>query len=193
MTRLPWYKKILLRLEYPAFNDNPFDRKLAEFCRYCRHFVGSHKGNIKDYFELLQEYQTLDESDKELMTKLLSRRSICPVCFRPFGSNDKYYRWQVILEVLSFYVFMCFIWIPLIILLFFPALFDRFWSNIETLQKPESKTTDTLINADIDLEYIDFEYKATVRGVMMKNNDTSTDLSVAIDDAVLEDEMESED
>ncbi|ETO24934.1 hypothetical protein RFI_12214 [Reticulomyxa filosa] len=152
MTRLKWYENILLQIEEPAYIDSPFDQRFAEFCRHCRHFVGSHKGNIRDYFELFREYQMLDESDKELTTKLLYRRIICPVCFRPLGPRSKYFRWQVILE-----------------------------------------TTDALINADIDLEYIDFEYKASVREVLMKNNDASTDSSLAIEEAVLEDEMEPED
>ncbi|ETO30790.1 hypothetical protein RFI_06328, partial [Reticulomyxa filosa] len=151
----------LMTLDRRKFIENPFDR--PDHCRHCRHYIGDKQGGIHDYFELFQEFQIIDDADKELMKKLLYRRSVCPVCFRPVTDGSKYHRWQVMLEVLSFYVFLLFVWIPLIILLFIPALLDRFWSNIKTLQKPQSETTDALINADIDLEHIDFEYKEVVR------------------------------
>ncbi|ETO31843.1 transient receptor potential-gamma protein [Reticulomyxa filosa] len=141
--------------------ENPFEK--PDHCRYCRHYIGDKKGNINDYFELFQEYQIVDDADKDLMKKLLYRRTICPICFRPFTEGSKYHRWQVMLEVLSFYVFLLFIWIPLIIFLFIPALLDRFWAHVKVLQKPQSETTNALINADIDLEQIDFEYKEIVR------------------------------
>ena len=83
----------------------------------------SENGDIQIYFDLFRHYRILDDDDKKLMKHLLKNRKLCPICFRPYsGNNDRYYQWQVILEIISYYIFIILIWLPLLILLSFPSL-----------------------------------------------------------------------
>ena len=55
------------------------------YCRYCRNDMGrfqSETGNISDYFDLFSYYNTLDETDKNLMRELTKDAHLCPFCYR---------------------------------------------------------------------------------------------------------------
>eukprot|EP01084_Bolivina_argentea_P111712 199268_1 len=107
----------------------------ARYCSFCRCYMRVN-GNISHYFELFINYR-LDEADVRFMESLMSTAGICPQCYRAYrkydGNNktNRLYRWQVILEILSFYVFLLCVYIPLIILIAIPAAYDACMSFIK--------------------------------------------------------------
>ncbi|ETO33416.1 hypothetical protein RFI_03691 [Reticulomyxa filosa] len=133
-------------------------------------------GNITDYFELFKNYQVLDEMDKDLMKKLLCGHTICSHCFRPYKYDeaekytDRLFRWQVLLEILSYYVFVVCIWVPLIFLLTVPAAGSKIWMWINLISKPQIKSTESLAGSKVEMEDVDLEYKTQVHYVIQKNN-----------------------
>ncbi|ETO14723.1 hypothetical protein RFI_22644 [Reticulomyxa filosa] len=128
------------------------------------------------YFELFKNFQVLDEVDKELMKTLLHGHSICPHCFRPFkhneaqNSTDRMFRWQVLLEILSYYTFIGFIWVPMILLLWIPALLSRLWAWIDIISKPQVKSTEMLASATVQMADVDPTYKTQVHDVIQNCN-----------------------
>ncbi|ETO07133.1 hypothetical protein RFI_30259, partial [Reticulomyxa filosa] len=198
----PWYRQIFFKLEGTTYLETPFDKKFAVYCSHCRHYIGEgQKGNINDYFALFGEYQIIDEEDKMLMTKLLHRQSICPNCYRPFSEETKYFRWQVLLEILSFYVFMVFLWIPLVISLLIPALLDRIWTSCKSLRISQSQGSNVLQNTEIEMNHIDFDYQEKVKQIVNKNISRESNIvdtsgedgnnSPNVDDVFTTDELET--
>ncbi|ETO22318.1 Radial spoke protein 3 containing protein [Reticulomyxa filosa] len=159
-------RSLFVPLQQTTIMDSPFDQKFAVYCQYCRHDTDSATGDINDYFELFRQYQMIDEADKALMKKLLYRQTICPNCFRPYTTESRFFRWQVIMEILSFYVFMIFIWFPLIIFLLIPALLDRIWISVKSLRISQGQGNELLTRPDIDMDHTDLEYKDTVREII---------------------------
>ena len=97
------------------------------------------KSDISHYFKLFVNYR-LDQSDVNFMTSLSRSAGVCPQCYRPYRiyeatetgmKTNRLYRWQVILEIVSFYVFMAMIWFPLIVLISLPALFNALFSLVD--------------------------------------------------------------
>ena len=88
-------------------------KRREQYCRYCRRTL--EKGKIDTYFDLFKHWQLLDEDDKKLLRLRLKKSSICQHCFRSYKSNTRgsrlgLNRFQVELEVLSYYVFVLLIW-----------------------------------------------------------------------------------
>merc|ERR1719242_2441814 len=78
------------------------------------------------------------------MKSLMQNAGICPQCYRTYRiyevtstgmSTNRLYRWQVILELLSFYVFMLVIYAPLIILIALPGILDALLNAIDEGRK----------------------------------------------------------
>ena len=93
-------------------NQTIFKRR-EQYCRHCRHSL--KRGDIDKYFELFKHWQLLDEDDKKLLRLRLNKSNICRHCFRSYksitkGSRMGLNRFQVELEVLSYYVFRLTIW-----------------------------------------------------------------------------------
>eukprot|EP01083_Nonionella_stella_P162243 532414_1 len=110
--------------------------KRRTFCRYCRQDMQHEIGSIQTYFDLFRHYRILDEDDKRLMKHLLKHKLLCPICFRPYsGDDDRYYKWQVMLEIISYYIFCVALWFPLLIVLSVPSLFS--WCNKKVLNEGE--------------------------------------------------------
>ena len=124
-----------------------------------------YEGNIDDYFTLFNYYQLLDEADKKLIRNMLINRKLCPHCYRPYiyynGKSNRLSRWQVLLELISYFVFRVFIWIPLCFILFLPALFSWIIHWFKQLGKSD------YYGADLDMENniydIDPEYVHSIR------------------------------
>lgn len=97
------------------------------YCRFCRNRVNIN-GDITVYFALCQHYRALDESDKRLLLNMLQNKIICPFCFRPITfyedtrDSTRLWRWQVLMEIFSFYIFMVVAYIPLTIILAIPSI-----------------------------------------------------------------------
>ena len=96
------------------------------YCRFCRNRMITN-GDIKIYFYLFRHYnKSLDEADKTLLFKLSRNKMLCPSCFRPvkFYESDsaRLWRWQVAMEIISFYVFMIVGYLPILLFLLIPAL-----------------------------------------------------------------------
>eukprot|EP01083_Nonionella_stella_P042856 115652_1 len=113
------------------------------YCRHCRHSLRT-KGDIDRYFELFKHYQLLDEDDKDLLRIRLSGRNICRHCFRSYklkrhGLN----RCQVLLELLSYYVFKCAIWWWLLPILAVPALIRKIYIRLHYNYSQDLHSNDT--------------------------------------------------
>eukprot|EP01084_Bolivina_argentea_P244248 409225_1 len=113
----------------------------ARYCQYCRCYM-SVNGNISHYFKLFVNYR-LDEADVKFMKSLMQNAGICPQCYRPYRiyevtqtgiKSNRLYRWQVVLELLSFYVFMLVIYVPLTILIALPALFGALVNRFDDIK-----------------------------------------------------------
>ena len=113
----------------------------ARYCQFCRCYMRIN-GNISHYFKLFINYR-LDEADVKFMKSLMQNAGICPQCYRPFRvyentstgmKTNRLYRWQVILELLSFYVFMLVIWFPLIFLITIPALIGALIDKVDDVK-----------------------------------------------------------
>eukprot|EP01084_Bolivina_argentea_P307706 531894_1 len=107
-----------------------------KYCQFCRCEI-IENGNIDNYFALFDGYR-LDKDDVKMIKNNMMDRGLCPKCFRPFklysdGSSNRLAKWQVIIEIVSFYVFILFLYCPLLIFLCLPALLVGFWSFIQNL------------------------------------------------------------
>ena len=104
----------------------------------------------------------LDSRDKKYLIALAQPNGICPECFRPYLNNDidtehatdRYYRRIVVLETISFWVFMIAMWLPLVLIIAIPAawvkfknLFDHF-SGIDIIDRPETRYKMPLVRDD---------------------------------------------
>ena len=107
-----------------------------QYCQFCRHYMWNN-GDISRYLALFRGYR-LDDDDVKVIKNTLENRGLCPKCFRPFklysdGSSNRLARWQVVIEIISFYVFICFLYWSLLIALCLPALFVGLWLFIQNL------------------------------------------------------------
>lgn len=94
-------------------------------------------GNIDDYFNLFDGYQ-LDQEDQKVLRQIFATRNLCAKCYRPYkkfsdGSSNRYQRWQVTIEILSFYVFILTAWWWLVIVITVPALLVGLWGRIQSV------------------------------------------------------------
>eukprot|EP00484_Ammonia_sp_Unknown_P014069 CAMPEP_0197080372 /NCGR_PEP_ID=MMETSP1384-20130603/214092_1 /TAXON_ID=29189 /ORGANISM="Ammonia sp." /LENGTH=484 /DNA_ID=CAMNT_0042519255 /DNA_START=85 /DNA_END=1539 /DNA_ORIENTATION=- len=115
------------------------------FCRYCRTMI-TKSGDIDDFFELFINYR-LDEDDVKLMKRLMHHTGVCPKCFRPYktwsdGTTDRLQRWEIQLEIISYYVFRIFVHIPMILILTLPALIGGLQSWISNITKDSHKISE---------------------------------------------------
>ena len=111
-------------------------RALRKYCQFCRCYM-TESGDIESYFRLFDGYQ-LDSEDKKVLSSIFANRKLCAKCYRPYkkysdGSSNRYQRWQVTIEMLSFYVFMLVMYVPLLVLITVPALFVGLWNRIQML------------------------------------------------------------
>jgi len=113
----------------------------ARYCKFCRCYMRIN-GNISHYFKLFVNYR-LDEADVKFMKSLMQTAGICPQCYRPYRiyeatstgtKTNRLFRWQVILELVSFYVFMMCIYLPLIIFIALPALSNALFSFVDDVK-----------------------------------------------------------
>merc|ERR1712048_428144 len=123
-------------------------------------------GDINDYFDLFRYHGLcLDEADIKEMRRLTLDEAVnfCPHCFRPYILFDKtsiYYRdsnrhsrFQIMLEIISFYVFIIICWVPMAILMIFPAIIMYVYSQCKGFTKPKAFTRDDVL-ADIQLQQL---------------------------------------
>ena len=165
-------------------------RHRESYCRHCRHSLkikqkdkalGDTKKNepIDPYFNLFKHYQLLDEDDKKLIRLRLNKRNICPHCYRVYKSdiedNDKrkkkyaLSRFQVVLEVMSYYVFIFFIWWWLVIVLLVPAFITFFIRRLN--HDYHEQTTDFNQSIIHNVSQTDPEYRMKVEQVIKEYND----------------------
>ena len=85
----------------------------------------------------------LDEADVKFMKSLMQNAGICPQCYRPFRIyattetgmvTNRKYRWQVVVEVLSFYVFMVVVYCPLLLLIALPGLLNALLNAVDDVK-----------------------------------------------------------
>ena len=123
----------------------------------------------------------LDEDDVKLMKRLMHGSGVCPSCYRPYkinldGSTDRLHRWEIQLEIVSYYVFRLFVHIPMILILALPAIFGGFGSWITDLTKDSHK-----IESDDETEMFrnistDEHYRSLVQNVI--NNELQEDIDL---------------
>ena len=111
-----------------------FDRK---YCQFCRINMAENVGDISNYFNLFRGYR-LDEDDVKIIKNIFENRGVCSKCYRPYklyhdGSSNRLARWQVIIEILSFYVFLLILYWSLLLFLCLPALLVGLWTQIQSL------------------------------------------------------------
>ncbi len=88
-------------------------------------------------FFIIYNIYKLDETDTKFMERLLQKDcGICPKCYRTYV--DRMYRWQVILELISFYTLMIFLYMPLIVLILLPAIFNGGLQTMEDIKNPKN-------------------------------------------------------
>ena len=128
-----------------------------KYCRFCYFRMHTHKGgDIESYFDRLEESgYALDDEDEKRIARLFRYCELCPLCYRPFGAYppkksakesetvtypqvDRYARHKVFSEIASFYVFLAFVWIPLLILLAIPALISYYFSETSKLDNTKN-------------------------------------------------------
>merc|ERR1712228_254669 len=100
--------------------DDKKSKNSKRYCRYCRNDMRlCDSGNIDDYFDLFRYHgQILDEVDIKDMKRLCDDYDyvhLCPHCFRPYilwseNDSNRHSRFQIMLEIISFYVFIVFMY-----------------------------------------------------------------------------------
>eukprot|EP01083_Nonionella_stella_P075424 205042_1 len=121
-------------------NDNY--QRSAKYCRFCRCYMrDSVPGSLQYYFSLFRNYR-LDSRDKKYLIALIGPNGVCPECFRPYlrrcnkntsesiFATDRLYRRIVILEMISFWVFLVVMYVPLIIVISLPAVLGSLYEKI---------------------------------------------------------------
>jgi len=150
----------------------------ARYCQFCRVYMRVN-GNIAHYFKLFVNYR-LDEADVKFMQSLMQNAGICPHCYRPYRiyektengiKSNRLFRWQVVLELLSFFVFMVVLWLPLIILVALPALFGALFSFVDDVKQ------NTKIVAGNRASLVkDDKYVQLVENIIEKEGTTDTEV-----------------
>jgi len=119
-------------------------RALRKYCQFCRCYMTA-SGDINNYYALFDGYQ-LDDEDKKQLTQIFANRTLCAKCYRPYkkfpnGASNRYQRWQVTIELLSFYVFIFTLFVPLLVVITLPALFQGLWSRIQDISDSSKHVT----------------------------------------------------
>lgn len=96
----------------------------AKYCRFCKCYMReSVPGSIEYYCALFRQYKIQDE-EMRMLSIMTQFNGICPECFRPYKlkpykspyTTNRLYRRQIIWEILSFYVFIVLLYLPLVLL-----------------------------------------------------------------------------
>ena len=95
------------------------------YCRFCRRGMGQ-KGDIGKYVRLITNYR-LEKEDVAVVKRLLQDTGICNKCYRPYkrfsdGSTNRLNRVEIQLEVASYWVFLCCVYVPMMAAILIPAL-----------------------------------------------------------------------
>ena len=115
-------------------------------------------GNIDDYFKLFPDHGQIlveaDINDMRSMCEDWEHVHLCQHCFRPYIMWDKHEsnrhsRFQIMLEIISFYIFMIIVWIPLLVLMIVPAFVVYAYTTCSGFTKPKAFTGDNEL-ADIN-------------------------------------------
>eukprot|EP01083_Nonionella_stella_P271399 919598_1 len=146
------------------------------YCKYCycrmKDITG---GNIEDYFKLFQlggenASLFLDTNDMLMIKKLFRYSSLCPQCYRPYAiwsdgtdrHTDRHDRHHALMEMISCYIFLLLMWIPLLLILSIPALFGHLYSRIS-----ESRSVWSTYCAYV-MQLDDTEYQRDVNRIVEK-------------------------
>merc|ERR1719206_1208946 len=150
----------------------------ARYCQFCRCYMRQN-GDISRYFKLFVNYR-LDEADVKFMESLMQSSGICPQCYRPYRIyettstgmiTNRLYRWQVVLELLSFYVFMLVIWAPLIFLIALPGIFDALFNALDDVTSATK-----IISAKRASIIKDDKYVQLVKSIIEKEGTNDTEM-----------------
>eukprot|EP01083_Nonionella_stella_P061283 159736_1 len=180
MTRKTYCCGLLQKVKHPkAFIVNFWTNysRTARYCQYCRCYMRVN-GDISRYFKLFVNYR-LDEADVKFMKSLMQNAGICPQCYRPYRiyeetesgvKSNRLYRWQVMLELLSFYVFMIVVYVPLTILIALPAAFSAILGRFDNI-----KSATKLVARERQIVKDD-KYVQLVENIIEKESTTDTEL-----------------
>ena len=160
------------------YKDENSNKDSNKYCKFCRYYM-RRNGNIKHYQDLFRKYR-LDDDDVKILKNIFKERGLCPKCYRPYklngdGTSNRYQRWQVILEMISFYVFLCFLYWSLLICLCLPALFVGVWSRIQSLSD-RSKNTKNVQNQrqshERSAKISETNYRSLIRQIIAEETTT---------------------
>eukprot|EP01083_Nonionella_stella_P028404 78220_1 len=141
-------------------SSNNWSKNSRRYCRFCRTDMRDViSGDIAKYFDLFRYHgHIVDDADIQLMRELCGDRNyvhLCPHCFRPYivwqNDSNRASRFQIMLEIISFYVFLILVWIPLSILMILPASWTWIARKCGEISKPRAFTGDDVL-ADIELK-----------------------------------------
>lgn len=112
-----------------------FQRK---YCRYCFYRIDVTEMATEKIFErYLHLNRSVDDEDVRLMKKLVRNHYLCPKCFRPYRLRtkdgriydpDRYDYVDVLIESISYWMFIVCLWWPLLIIFCIPAMITMFLS-----------------------------------------------------------------
>eukprot|EP01084_Bolivina_argentea_P241321 405153_1 len=152
-----------------------YQRK-AKYCRFCKCYMRETiPGTIGYYCNLFRKYQ-IDEAEQKMVAVLVASNGICPECFRPYkkkrheGSNatNRLHRRQVVLEVLSFYIFMITLYFPLLVLFAIPAVLTELYRKLTNVHNVKLDPRRRYRNIDI---IRDFDDEKELRDAINATND----------------------
>eukprot|EP01083_Nonionella_stella_P028170 77583_1 len=144
------------------------DDTKKRYCKHCYCRIRDIKdGKLENYFKCFAfghgNSKVFDERDECMIKQRLQYCSLCPQCYRPYGirSTDRYHRHHVLVEIISCYLFLLLIWIPLLLILFIPTLFSRLCNRI-------SQSEVYNIQLDAGKHHSNDEYQKVVHRIVEK-------------------------
>eukprot|EP01083_Nonionella_stella_P132239 401986_1 len=164
------------------------DDTKKRYCKHCYCRIRDIKdGKLENYFKCFAfghgnaSFGRLDKNDTRMIGRLLQYCSLCPQCYRPYGiwtktskdsggasdemlgplGTDRYDPHHVLMEIISCYLFLLLIWMPLLLILFIPTLFSRLCNRI-------SQSEVYNIQLDAGKHHSSDEYQKAVYGIVEK-------------------------
>jgi hypothetical protein len=141
-------KKPLFKTRSNRIPNHNFDSRFCKFCRW--NLTDGDRMTIEYYLHLFEERgDHIDPDDQKYMIDLLASADqfgldyvklceLCPNCYRPFlvddrGNPDAVDKMLFMLEVISYIVFMMFVWWLLVIVLWVPANISKLSTYLSTV------------------------------------------------------------
>jgi len=150
--------------------------KGKNYCRYCRQPI-TDKVKIENYFDLFTKQ--LDPDDKDFIEKRLKDDILCQTCYRPNKQCDRSSHFKVILEIISFWLWVIIFYLPFAIIFSILALIEKIGHKIMKNYSQTYSTNDINFNDikyyDVDKELISKIKQATSKYTQFKSDtDAST-------------------